>query len=310
MTAAIAEAARAVAAPGTLRARLPADVRAGVDRGSFRRGHRRGRRGRAGATGRPGARRGGDRLLRRPRPRRCARGHRRAGARHRRGGVSCRRDAGHRLFGGDDDDAHLRDRRAAAAALRLRAQLPRRARHRHPGAGAGGDGARHAGADRGGVPPRARARPQRRHRARLRRHGRADSHAAAAPARAGDRRRGGGGEVRRGAGRARPARPANAATTRARCPNATTAGPPRSAGRLPGRPRGRAGASRIRSSARFRASARRVHGPRSAIGRPIEMSIMPGRSRKLLRGQQRADVTAIGTIGMPLLTARRLAPLL
>ena len=36
----------------------------------------------------------------------------------------------------------------------------------------------------------------------------------------------------------------------------------------------------------------------------------PGRSRKLLRGQQRAEVTAIGTTGRPVSTASRVPPTL
>ena len=46
------------------------------------------------------------------------------------------------------------------------------------------------------------------------------------------------------------------------------------------------------------------------MGLPIETSITPGRSRKLLRGQQRAEVTAIGTTGAPVATASRVAPVL
>ena len=76
------------------------------------------------------------------------------------------------------------------------------------------------------------------------------------------------------------------------------------------RPRGRGGASRPRSRPRPRASARRARGRRTAIGLPIETSITPGRSRKLLRGQQRAEVTAIGTIGAPVAMASRAAPIL
>ena len=46
------------------------------------------------------------------------------------------------------------------------------------------------------------------------------------------------------------------------------------------------------------------------MGLPIETSMTPGRSRKLLRGQQRAEVAAMGTMGTPALMARRDAPLL
>ena len=61
------------------------------------------------------------------------------------------------------------------------------------------------------------------------------------------------------------------------------------------RPRGRGAASRLRSRSRPRASARPARGRREAIGLPIDTSTTPGRSRNDLRGQQRAEVTAIGT---------------
>ncbi len=41
---------------------------------------------------------------------------------------------------------------------------------------------------------------------------------------------------------------------------------------------------------------------------PIEIVTTPGFSQKLLRGQQRAESTAIGTTGTPLAIARRVAP--
>ena len=49
--------------------------------------------------------------------------------------------------------------------------------------------------------------------------------------------------------------------------------------------------------------------PVVAIGGPMEMSTMPGFLTKALRGQQRAEVTAIGITGAPQSMARR-APLL
>jgi hypothetical protein len=44
------------------------------------------------------------------------------------------------------------------------------------------------------------------------------------------------------------------------------------------------------------------------MGSPIETGTTPGRSKKLLRGQQRADATAIGTMGTPAAMASREAP--
>ena len=46
----------------------------------------------------------------------------------------------------------------------------------------------------------------------------------------------------------------------------------------------------------------------TGIGLPIEMSIVPGMSRKLRRGQQRAEVTAIGTSGVSVATIYRHFP--
>jgi len=46
------------------------------------------------------------------------------------------------------------------------------------------------------------------------------------------------------------------------------------------------------------------------MGLAMETLIVPGISRKLRRGKQRPDVTAIGTMLAPVSTARRLAPVL
>ena len=46
------------------------------------------------------------------------------------------------------------------------------------------------------------------------------------------------------------------------------------------------------------------------IGGAIEMSMTPGRSTRLLRGQQRAEVTATGSTGWPVSTASRVPPFL
>jgi hypothetical protein len=48
--------------------------------------------------------------------------------------------------------------------------------------------------------------------------------------------------------------------------------------------------------------------PTLEIGAPIETGTTPGRSKKLFRGQQRAEATAIGTMGTPAVMARRDAP--
>jgi hypothetical protein len=40
----------------------------------------------------------------------------------------------------------------------------------------------------------------------------------------------------------------------------------------------------------------------------MEMVTTPGLSQKLLRGQQRAESTAMGTTGTPFAMARRVAP--
>ena len=77
-----------------------------------------------------------------------------------------------------------------------------------------------------------------------------------------------------------------------------------------GRPPDRAGASPPRSRSRPRASANRRRGRSTSIGLPIEMSTTPGRSTKLLRGQQRADVTATGSTGRPVSMASRVPPCL
>ena len=50
--------------------------------------------------------------------------------------------------------------------------------------------------------------------------------------------------------------------------------------------------------------------PFTGTGLPIEMSTTPARSVNDLRGQQRAEVTAIGTSGVSVAIASRLAPLL
>jgi Asp/Glu/Hydantoin racemase len=59
------------------------------------------------------------RVFRRSGAGRGARAHHGAGARNRRSGVSRRVIRCHRLFGGDNHDAHLRHRRTPGAALRL-----------------------------------------------------------------------------------------------------------------------------------------------------------------------------------------------
>ena len=50
--------------------------------------------------------------------------------------------------------------------------------------------------------------------------------------------------------------------------------------------------------------------PSDDIGRPMEMSMTPGRSMKDLRGQHLAEVTAMGKMEAPVAAARRVAPLL
>ena len=46
------------------------------------------------------------------------------------------------------------------------------------------------------------------------------------------------------------------------------------------------------------------------MGAPIDTSTIPGRSKKLLRGQHLALLAAMGTMGTPLAMASRDAPLL
>ncbi len=50
--------------------------------------------------------------------------------------------------------------------------------------------------------------------------------------------------------------------------------------------------------------------PWLGIGAPMDTRTTPGLSTKLRRGQQRAEATAIGTIGTPAAMASRDAPVL
>ncbi|EWS58164.1 hypothetical protein Y694_03924 [Methylibium sp. T29-B] len=69
-----------------------------------------------------------------------------------------------------------------------------------------------------------------------------------------------------------------------------------------------------RISASIQASTSRISSsgwrPVEGMGWPITTSITPGRSTKLLRGQHFAELTAIGTTGVPVVTASRVPPLL